>query len=177
LEIFSQRGYEGASIADIASGADVVASVLYHYFQSKRGLWVAIMEAETQRLVEHVAVAVPPPGDSGRRLPAGVDAYFQFIEANRDAWRLMVRDAPADPELRDLHERLQSERTRAIGALYDAPSGGSAPPRGKARYASLLATAIRSFAGWWDDNPDVPRELVVAAVVDFADSAAKRLLA
>jgi hypothetical protein len=41
----------------------------------------------------------------------------------------------------------------------------------------LLATAIRSFAGWWDDNPDVPRELVVAAVVDFADSAAKRLLA
>ena len=174
--MFAERGYDGTAIADLAKAAGVAGSVLYHHFDSKAGLWTAILEGENQRLIEHVAAAVPTRGTKGRRLPAGVDAYFGFVEANRTSWRLLVREPPADAELRALHERLERERARGIAALYEPPPGGGGARRNKARFTGLLATAIRAFAAWWDENPDVPRAVVVDVVVAFSDSAAERLL-
>jgi AcrR family transcriptional regulator len=176
LSVFAERGYDGSAVADLATAAGVAASVIYHHFDSKAGLWTAILERENQRLIEHVAAAVPPRGGKARRLPAGVEAYFSFVEQNRAAWRLLVREPSVDPELRALHERLQAERARSIAALYDGPRAGAGARRDKARFTGLLATAIRAFAGWWDENPDVPRAAVVDAVVAFSDSAAKSLL-
>jgi AcrR family transcriptional regulator len=176
LAVFAERGYDGTTIADLANAAGVAGSVIYHHFDSKAGLWTAILEGENQRLIEHVAAAVPARGSKERRLPAGVDAYFGFVEANRTGWRVLGRAPPADAGLRALHEHLQHERARGIAALYEPPPGGGGARRNKARFTGLLATAIRAFASWWDENPDVPRAVVVDAVVAFSDSAAERLL-
>ncbi|MEA2412333.1 MAG: hypothetical protein QOC77_2894 [Thermoleophilaceae bacterium] len=170
LELFAERGYHATSIADIGTRAGISKSVLYHYFGSKAGLYEVIAETEGQELLERVAAAVPSDPDAPR-LRAGVDAFLAFLAERPAAWRLLVRDPPADPELIAVHERIICEREDALRRLLVQP----AKLRRSEPAVSLVAAAIRAFAGWWYDHRDVPREQVVDAVMDVAAAAAHRI--
>lgn len=57
-EVFEERGYEAATVAEIAERVDVVEGTVLHYFSSKRALVLSVMEtfyAEiTSKLVEQL---------------------------------------------------------------------------------------------------------------------------
>jgi AcrR family transcriptional regulator len=170
LELFGERGYHVTSIADIGNRAGIAKSVLYHYFGSKAGLYEVIAETETRALLARVAAAVPRDPDAPR-LRAGVDAYLSFLAERPEAWRLLLRDPPADPQLIDVHDRLARNRTEALARLLARP-----PKRGRAQpHVELVGTAIRSFAAWWYEHRDVPREQIVDAIMDLAVAAARHL--
>src|SRR2546423_4065625 len=95
LELFGERGYHATSIAEIGLRAGIAKSVLYHYFASKAGLYEEIAATQTRELVAAVGEAVPADPDAPR-LRAGVDAYLAFLAARPAAWRLLLRDPPAD---------------------------------------------------------------------------------
>ena len=175
---FGDLGYDGTSIAEIAKRARIAKSVIFHHFGSKAGLYLAIIEAETQGLVDHVAATVAEIPDGRAKLRAGLGAYFTFIEEHPAAWRILVREAPAEPELVAAHRRLGQERSEALSDLLaPARAGrGRGHKERKQLYAELLTTAIRSFASWWYDNPSVSRDDVLEATLDFALSGARRLL-
>jgi AcrR family transcriptional regulator len=167
LELFGERGYHATSIAEIGLRAGIAKSVLYHYFGSKAGLYQAIAEAETRALLERVAAALPRDPDA-LRLRRGVTAYLTFLAERPAAWRLLVRDPPADPELVAVHERLAQERARALTQLLTLPAKQEhAEP-----LAGLIGTAIRAFAAWWYEHPEVPQEQVVDSIMDVAHAAA-----
>ncbi|WP_244937415.1 TetR/AcrR family transcriptional regulator, partial [Methylobacterium crusticola] len=46
---FTGRGFSGTSIDDIAVRAGANRRMIYHYFGSKRGLWLAVLEAAYER--------------------------------------------------------------------------------------------------------------------------------
>jgi AcrR family transcriptional regulator len=169
-ELFGSRGYHATSIADIGERAGIAKSVLYHYFGSKAGLYEAIVEAESQALVLRVRATVP--ADPGApRLRAGVDAYLKFLAERPNAWRLLLRDPPADPALLMVHQRLAEERSNALAELLARPGKrGQAQPQ-----VELVATAIRTFAGWWYDHREVPRAQIVEAIADVARAGATHL--
>jgi AcrR family transcriptional regulator len=170
LELFGERGYHATSIADIGLRAGISKSVLYHYFGSKAGLYEAIAEMEGRALLERVAAAVPSDPDAPR-LRAGVDEFFSFLAERPAAWRLLVRDPPADPELIAVHERIVGEREQALAQLLAQPAKlERAEPA-----VSLVAAAIRAFAAWWYEHSDIPREQVVDAVMDVAGAAARHI--
>lgn len=41
---FAERGYDGASIEAIVVGCDISKNLIYHYFDSKEGLFIEVME-------------------------------------------------------------------------------------------------------------------------------------
>jgi AcrR family transcriptional regulator len=170
LELFGERGYHETSIADIGARAGIAKSVLYHYFGSKAGLYEAIAEAETGALLEQVAAAVPDDPEAPR-LRAGVDAFLAYLTEHPAAWRLLLREPPADPALQAVNERLDKERERALARLLAQPAKLSAAP---AR-VELVALAIRTFSGWWYEHRDVPRERIVDAIMDIARAAAEHI--
>jgi AcrR family transcriptional regulator len=170
LELFGERGYHATSIADIGERAGISKSVLYHYFGSKAGLYEAIAETQGRELLERVAEAVPSDPEAPR-LRAGVDAFLAFLTERPAAWRLLVRDPPADPDLIAVHERIVREREEALSRLLAKP----AKHAGAATHVSLMATTIRAFAAWWYEHRDVPREQVVDAVMDVAAASAHRI--
>jgi AcrR family transcriptional regulator len=172
LDVFAERGYNAASVAEIGARAGVAKSVLYHHFGSKAGLFEAIVEAHTADLVEEVAAALPED-PAAPRLRAGVDAYFRFLRSRPAVWRLLFRDPPADPELVEVQRRLQARRSQLLTSLL--AQEGSATRRGKKLFGELLGTAIRAYATWWLDHPRVPRERVVDAVLDFTEAGVRRL--
>jgi AcrR family transcriptional regulator len=169
-ELFGSRGYDATSIADIGERAGIAKSVLYHYFGSKAGLYEAIIEAETRALVLRVRAAVPSEPDAPR-VRAGVDAYLEFLAERPDAWRLLLRDPPADPRLLRVHQRLAKERSDALAETLARPG-----KREQAQpHVELVATAIRTFASWWYDHQDVARAQVVDAITDIAQAGATHL--
>jgi len=42
--VFIAKGYEGASISDIASQKEVNQSLIYHYFKDKKALWSSVKD-------------------------------------------------------------------------------------------------------------------------------------
>jgi AcrR family transcriptional regulator len=165
LELFGERGYEGTSIADIGKLAGITKSVLYHHFDSKADLYAAVCERETAELLESVQRALSENGEGGK-FRIGVDAYLRFLSERPAAWRLLLRDRPAEPSLASLYERLEQQRAEALTELL-----ASADKRAtKSAHVGLVAVAVRAFAAWWYDHPDVAREAVVGAIVSFAQT-------
>jgi AcrR family transcriptional regulator len=169
--IFGERGYDATSIAEIGVGAGISKSVLYHYFGSKAGLYRAVVEHDAEALVAAVAAAVPPPGVDAPRLRPGVDAFLRFLAEHPDTWKLMTRDPPADPELRELHQRVDASVASTLRSLLAATDKRVARPE----LVELVAQAVRTYAGWWQRHPRVPREQVVDAIGDLAAAAAHRI--
>src|SRR2546426_2299318 len=125
---FGERGFDAPSIAEIGAGAGISKSVLYHYFGSKAGLYEALLEHEAQGLIEAVAAAVPPPDVDAPRLRPGVDAFLKFLSEHPDTWKLMTRDPPADPHLRELHRRIDGSVAATLRFLLAAPDKRTARP-------------------------------------------------
>ena len=82
--LFGERAFDEISIDDIAAAAEVSKGLLYHYFEGKRGLYVATLEAEAATLL---AETEPDPDE----LDSGLDAYLDYVEAHRPGWLALMR--------------------------------------------------------------------------------------
>jgi len=51
-ELFASRGYVASSIGDIAEACDCSKSRLYHYFESKEAILIAMLNGHVDRLLE-----------------------------------------------------------------------------------------------------------------------------
>src|SRR4051795_11056092 len=75
---FSDRSYDDVSIDDIAREAKISKGLLYHYFPTKRDLYVAGLREIAHDLVQAVT-SLPPDLVPIERARAGLDAYLDHI--------------------------------------------------------------------------------------------------
>src|SRR3954465_4952503 len=77
-QVFTERSYDDASMAEVARAAGISKGLLYHYFPSKRDLFVAPLEAAAAELRE---ITQPDPSlPVTDQLVAVLDAYLRWIE-------------------------------------------------------------------------------------------------
>src|SRR5215208_313894 len=170
MAAFGERGYEGASMSAIAREAGVAKSVIYDHFASKAELHKALVEHQARELHASVSEAVEAKAGekAEKRLRAGVDAYFRFVEEHPAAWALLVRDPPADAELLAFHADLQVRAANAMARLIGSDRvTDPARQQRKEMQAEMLRTSIGGLARWWYDHPDVPRRRLVDAVISL----------
>jgi AcrR family transcriptional regulator len=80
LREFSQHGYSGARIEQIAKSAKCNIRMLYHYFGDKKGLYVAVLEtayADLRRREAELAIDVERPLEGILELMRFTFLYFQ----------------------------------------------------------------------------------------------------
>jgi len=120
--LFSTKAYDELSIDEIAAGAGVAKGLLYYYFGSKRGYYVAVVEqaaAELRERVQEDESAAP-----AERLRRGLDAYLGYAADSPEGYRaLMAGGIGADPEVRGIVAR---ERRRFLD-LIAAEVGDAGP--------------------------------------------------
>src|SRR5918912_3567788 len=85
LEVFSKRGFNGASIDEIAQAAGISKALIYEHFPSKKDLHVSLLERHTQEIFVRLAQTADTDDPGEVRLRNGVNAFFEWSEANRDA--------------------------------------------------------------------------------------------
>src|SRR4051812_49773818 len=98
LRLFSDRPYDELGIDDIAAEAGVAKGLLYYYFGSKRGFYVAIVQAAARELGARLDPDHSlPPAERLRRAPG---AHPVYVEGNSAGHRpLLARGGrPGPPE-------------------------------------------------------------------------------
>jgi AcrR family transcriptional regulator len=63
--------------------------MLYAYFCSKEGLYVAYVDRTGRELLDRLAGATTPDDQPSVRLRAGILEFLAFIEEHRDGWQVL----------------------------------------------------------------------------------------
>jgi AcrR family transcriptional regulator len=167
-EVFADRGYADASMAEIASRGGVVASVIYDHFGSKRELAVELLELHGAALIERTITELEP-APPRELLRTSIELFYRFMEDDPFVWRFLFRDPPADPEIAAAHRRIHDRATEGIADLVRMsgstdPFPGIPAERATVMVAKASQEAVQGLAEWWYENREVPREEVVEVV-------------
>ena len=166
-QVFAEDGFHGAAMEQIAARAGVTKPVLYQHFESKKELYLGLLDEDMARLMTEIRFAIEGARSNRERIARATGAYFTFIDSNEGSFRLLFRETMgADPDFRSSIERFRDELASAIAAVIQAEAG---LPMSE---AELLARAVmgiaESSAQWWLDHRSVPRERVVADLSELA---------
>jgi len=82
LQVFGEKGFYSATIAEIAKKAGVSEATVYEYCGSKEDLLFAIPEEITRRSVEFLEAVLPFVKGAENRLRAVVYGYFTIYRDN-----------------------------------------------------------------------------------------------
>src|SRR5216110_980847 len=108
---FSDRAYDDVSIDDIAKTAKISKGLLYHYFPTKRDLYVAGLREIADELVQR-CMAIPPNLPPIDRVRTGLDAYLDHISQHARAYVSLMRGGiGSDPEVANVIEDVRKQLT------------------------------------------------------------------
>jgi AcrR family transcriptional regulator len=116
LNWFSTHPYDEVSMDDVAADAGVAKGLLYYYFGSKRGLYVAAVRAAASELREQWDT--DRDAQPAQRLADGLDAYLDYAATHADGYRTLIAGGVGtDPEVRSI---LSGERDLVIRRIVEA---------------------------------------------------------
>jgi len=93
--LFGARGFEAASIDDIALAAGVAKGAVYHHYPSKEAIFLEVLDGVHRQVAE-----TPPPADLAaitdpvERIGAGVLYYLVAVSGDPATRRILLIDGP-----------------------------------------------------------------------------------
>ncbi len=121
LSLFAEHGYAATTMDDIAESAGVTKPLVYQHFDSKRALYLELMDAVSRELVTRIVKATATADGPRQQVELGFAAYFELMVDSEPAFRLLYgRDAPDDFELGAALRRVEETIAQAIDPLIDA---------------------------------------------------------
>ncbi len=89
------RDGASASMATIAAEAGITKPILYRHFGDKGGLFAALAERHTDRLLDALVDALTGGGTPRQRVHRTIDAYLAMIEREPGVYRFLVESEEA----------------------------------------------------------------------------------
>lgn len=156
-ELFTERGYEGVSLEDIARSADVTRPVVYRHFDGKDAMFVAcVQRARAQfetRLLE--AVGAVASEDLGDLIEAGGRVFYEMLAADPRRWALLFATSSAiEGRLSEQLAELRAETINAIAELCRPYAPGIAD-LDIAALAHAISGIGEQLGRWWIRNPEL----------------------
>lgn len=169
-QVFARGGFHAASMDDIANRADVSKPMIYAYFGSKEGLYIAYIDRTGRQLLERLGQAAPRERHP-RALRAPINEFLAFVEEHRDGWTVLFRELSASRPIADEIAILRRQITDTVRSMFTPSAVGSAtPPATIDALAHAIVGAGESLANWWLEHPEVAREEVAGWYVDIVQA-------
>lgn len=161
LELFSQHGYRGTDMGDIAQAMGLARNSLYRYYPSKDHILVAVMQRDMVPYVERIDALEQSHPEPSARLDAWLDLQMELATGPCHATIKMLGD------MRESSQELRRE----IGALHEPPrrvlkgavasllAGSGRDPKLVSAMISNMVQAAGALAMGSDDVAGVAREL------------------
>ena len=161
--LFGRHGYDGTVLGDVAAASGVTKPILYRHFDSKKALYLALLERHRDDLGSF-AGAVPSEGSVEERVRAVLEVWLEYVETHAYAWRMLFRDSGGGADVQafrlEVHARARAVLVGVIRSLSEEPI----PRRELEPLAELMSMGMAALVLWWLDSPRVPRAAVLDAM-------------
>jgi AcrR family transcriptional regulator len=173
---FAAKGFDGTTVAAIATRSGVNKERLYSYFGDKKALWDVVLTTELERLATAVELTGAGLDDVGEFAGATYDYHADHPELGRLLqWEGLQTGPPAHVEVRTAHYREKVARVKDAqrNGLLDSEVG-----------PAHLLFALIALAAWWQTVPQLAEMITGAESTDehertdrrrFVVEAAKRI--
>lgn len=163
--LFTRDGYTNTATEDIVQQAGVTRGALYHHFESKEGLFKAVLLKIQQEVGAKVELAAAQTADRWLQLKLGCQA---FLEASLDPQvrQIMLIDAPSVVGW-DTWRQQDAENSMAglQSLLQDLFEQGVLIPQPMEALTHLLSGAMNEGALWIAKSKDPDKALTDALSV------------
>ena len=167
-EVFVAQGYHAAAMDDIAERAGVSKPVLYQHFPGKLELYLALLDTHCDAIVERVRAAMAATTDNKERVKGAVQAYFDFVDHEDEAFRLVfMSDLRHEPAVAERVARVESECVAAVADTIMADTGVDRA-RAELLASGMVGAAEAAAQFWLASGRQVPKpdaEALLAALI------------
>jgi AcrR family transcriptional regulator len=112
--LIGAQGYEAATVARLVKDAGIPASSIYHYFGSKEGVLLAVMERGAERFFAELPIPDRRVGSQREHLAALVRAVAATLDRHPDFLRILVVMAAQPRHAGDAHVHGVVNRVREL---------------------------------------------------------------
>ena len=156
-QIFVAHGYHAAAMDDIAERAGVSKPVLYQHFPGKLELYLALLDMHCDAIIDRMRTAMSSSTDNKVRVAAATSAYFDFIDHESEAFRLVFEsDLRNEPAVRERFERVERGCLEAITETIMADTG-IGRERAELLAAGLCGAAEIAARFWLTGGRRIPK--------------------
>ncbi|MHB1925541.1 MAG: TetR family transcriptional regulator [Acidimicrobiales bacterium] len=165
--VFAERGYDGASIEEIADRAGVSKPVVYEHFGGKEGLYAVVVDREMSRLLDSMVASL-----SGRHprvlLEQAAMALLQYVEEHSDGFTILIRESPVASTTGNFVSLIHDVVDKLEPIVANMLKSRGFDPKLSPIYANALAGMVVLTGQWWLDARKPTREVVAAHLVNLA---------
>jgi AcrR family transcriptional regulator len=160
--LIARKGFDVATMMDVAKACGTSKSHLYHYFPSKEDLLYAIVHEHITRQAQDLMRIVAQPLPAEQRFEQFVDSFVQGAARSRNEHLMLMNDIKylPRPQLDDIR-RMEVEMTELMQTLLrEINPGLMSDERVQKPYALLLfGMMIWTFSWYRRSGSITPAEL------------------
>jgi AcrR family transcriptional regulator len=165
--LFAERGFEAASIEEIASRAHVSKPVVYEHFGGKEGLYAVVVDREMRHLLDQVTGALTG-GHPRELLEQAALALLTYIEDETDGFRILVRDSPVTSTTGNFSSLINDIASQVEHILAGEFKARGFETKLAGLYSQALVGMVALTGQWWLEARKPKKEEVAAHLVNLA---------
>ena len=145
-QIFSQKGFHGTSMQDIAEAVNLQKASLYHHVSSKQEILFDLLNQALDLLIARITAVLDPADPADLRLRKAMCTYLETLTEYQDlAAVLLLEHRSLDPELSLRHI---PRRDRFESLWRDLVEEGQQAGVFSCTHPSLTARALLGVMNW-----------------------------
>ncbi len=165
--LFAERGFEAASIEEIASRANVSKPVVYEHFGGKEGLYAVVVDREMRHLLDQVTGALTG-GHPRELLEQAALALLTYIEDETDGFRILVRDSPVTSTTGNFSSLINDIASQVEYILAREFKARGFETKLAGLYSQALVGMVALTGQWWLEARKPRKDEVAAHLVNLS---------
>lgn len=175
---FVEKGFNGASMQDLARAAGMSAGNFYRYFPSKAALVEALIARDLAEVEDAFQAIVASPDPVAALKATLRERLVEKCEGDDTLWAEIAATALRRPEVATIHDRIEETVTRRVAQVI-AVAGGVPPAEAEARFGVHARMVYLVMHGAMSSNlgrapDDALHDLIVRTVEQVIDDALLR---
>ncbi|MGX7825369.1 TetR family transcriptional regulator [Actinokineospora sp. 24-640] len=166
--LFAEKGFDAASVEEIAHRANVSKPVVYEHFGGKEGVYAVVVDREMDALLTGMTRALSEDAHPRLLLERAAWSLLDYIEGSTDGFRILVRDSPVATgagTFSSLLNDIASQVEHILGVQF---SKRGYDPKLSALYAQALVGMVALTGQWWLEARKPKKDEVAAHLVNLA---------
>lgn len=166
--LFAEKGFDAASVEEIAHRANVSKPVVYEHFGGKEGIYAVVVDREMHALLARMTSALAEDAHPRVLLERAAGALLDYVDSSTDGFRIMVRDSPVATSTGTFASLLSDIASQVEDILGVQFSSRGYDRKLAALYSQALVGMVALTGQWWLEARQPLKNEVAAHLVNLA---------